>query len=222
MMKRREALALLRKYGAGESVIDHVKKVRDYAMEIARDVDCDRELVEAGALLHDIGRSRTHGIDHAVVGADILRREGVDERIVNIVERHVGAGITEEEAVFLGLPRKDYVPKTIEEKIVAHADNLIGNKDRITIHDAIRTARERWSQGGLERLQQFHFEVFTPEVVVADDCNDARLEKEIGDMDVLFRVRKEDGHCIVSIYGHDEKKAAALVRKREQKREKGH
>ena len=31
------------------------------------------EQVETGAMLHDIGRSRTHTIKHAVVGAEILK-----------------------------------------------------------------------------------------------------------------------------------------------------
>ena len=52
------------------------------------------------------------------------------EEVQNIVERHIGAGITEEESVKLGLPKKSYIPQTIEEKIVAHADNLLsGTKD---------------------------------------------------------------------------------------------
>jgi uncharacterized protein (TIGR00295 family) len=156
-MKSKEAFSLLKKYGASGSVIDHVKKVREYALEIAACNDCDIELVEAGALLHDIGRSWTHGIDHAVVGAEILRKEGVDERIVRIVERHIGAGLTKEEAVYMGLPPKDYIPETIEEKIVCHADNLIGNKERISIHEAIQTAKEKWSPDALQRLIQMHY-----------------------------------------------------------------
>ena len=35
---------------------------------------------------------------------------------MNIIERHIGAGITEEEAVNLGLPKKSYLPETLEEK----------------------------------------------------------------------------------------------------------
>jgi uncharacterized protein (TIGR00295 family) len=212
-MKSGDAMALLRKYGAKDSVIRHIQAVRDYAMEIARDVDCDLELVEAGALLHDIGRTRTHGIDHAVVGAEMLRNEGVDPRIVSIVERHVGAGLTEEEARYLGLPPKSYVPETIEEKIVCHADNLIGGKGRITIHEAIRTAREKWTPGATERLVRFHFEVFRPVEVALETCDEASLEKAIGELDALYRVRRGDGGCVVSAYGHDAKKAAARLKK---------
>lgn len=216
-MKSREAIALLKKYGASDGVIEHVKMVRDYAMEIARGVDCDRELVEAGALLHDIGRSRTHGIDHAVVGAEILRKEGVDPRIVRIVERHIGAGLTKDEAEHMGLPPKDYIPVSIEEKIVSHADNLIGNKDRITIHDAIRTAKEKWSPDALERLIQFHFEVFGPKEIMLSVCDNTLINREIGAMDVLFKVRREGKGCLISVYGQDAKKAIARLGKLEKK-----
>jgi uncharacterized protein len=215
-MKRKEALALLKKYGVSEDVIRHVKKVRDYAREIAeQNPSADLELVEAGALLHDIGRSRTHDIDHAVAGADILRAEDVDERIVRIVERHIGAGLTREDAVYLGLPPKDYLPETIEEKIVCHADNLIGNRSRITIHDAIRTAGERWSPGALDRLVRMHFEVFRPEKAVMDGhfCVAGELDDIIGRLDVLFQARRENDHCVVTAYGHDAKKAVARLKK---------
>lgn len=215
-MNSKEALALLRKYGASEDVIRHVKMVRDYAMEIAeQNPAADRELVEAGAILHDIGRSRSHGIDHGLIGAAILKEEGVDERIVRIVERHVGAGLTRDEATWLGLPPGDYLPETIEEKIVCHADNLIGNVSRISIHDAIRTAKERWSPGALDRLIKMHFEVFQPTTVIVDRslCNDDAIGKVIGRMDVLYRFRPEGESCAVSVYGRDAKKAAARLKK---------
>jgi uncharacterized protein len=215
-MKSKEALALLRKYGASGSVVRHVKKVRDYAVEIAeQNPAADRELVEAGALLHDIGRTRTHGIDHAVVGAEILRNEGVDERIVRIAERHVGAGLTRDEAAYLGLPPKDYVPETIEEKIVCHADNLVGNTKRITIHEAFRTAKERWSPGAQKRLVEMHFEVFRPEKAVLGRhfCNEDKLNDAIGRLDVLYKYRLENDHCDVAVYGRDARRAVARLKK---------
>lgn len=215
-MKPEEAFGLLKKYGASENVIEHIKAVRDYALEIARNVDCDRNLVEIGAILHDIGRTRTHDIDHAVAGVEILRREGVDPKIILIVERHIGAGLTAEEAHQLGLPKKDYVPETIEEKIVCHADNLIGSKDRITIHQAIKVAREKWSPGSLDRLRQFHFEVFRPVSVrynKTKDMTKEKVENAIGNMDVLFRISETEDQCIVYLYGHDADKASRILKK---------
>ncbi len=135
-MKEIEAIDLLKKSGCTDAVIEHCMAVAAYAREIAldirncalkkgRQVEIDIELVYTGGLLHDIGRSRTHGISHAVEGARIALENGLDEKLVKIIERHIGAGITWKEADDLGLPVKDYLPLTLEEKIVAHADNLV-------------------------------------------------------------------------------------------------
>ena len=79
----------------------------------------------------------------------------------------MGAGLTSEEAVKLGLPPGDYIPKTIEEKIVCHADNLIGSTERVSIQDTIKMARQKWFADAVERLIRMHFEVFKPEEVHA-------------------------------------------------------
>ncbi len=93
----------------------------------------DRDLVRAGALLHDIGRSVTQDVKHAAVGADLLRADGYGDALVLVVERHTGAGIDAEEARALGLPARDYTPVTLEEKIVAHADNLYSGERRLSL-----------------------------------------------------------------------------------------
>ena len=58
--------------------------------------------------------------------------------MLNIIERHIGAGITKDEAKILGLPEKSYVPQTLEEKIVAHADNLISGTKEVDIDFVIK------------------------------------------------------------------------------------
>ncbi|AIJ05960.1 hypothetical protein JH146_1117 [Methanocaldococcus bathoardescens] len=126
-----------------DNVVEHCLAVSEYAYELALAIrnngySVDVELVRLGGLLHDIGRSKTHGIEHGVVGAEILRELGFDEKLALIAERHIGAGITKEEAIELGLPPKDYVPITLEEKIVAHADNLIFGTKRVEIDDVIK------------------------------------------------------------------------------------
>lgn len=124
-------LKILKQEETPENVIEHSKAVYKKAMVIAANFkNADKDLIKKGALLHDIGRSKTHGISHAVEGAKIVKQYGYPEEVQNIVERHIGAGITEDESVKLGLPKKSYIPQTIEEKIVAHADNLLsGTKD---------------------------------------------------------------------------------------------
>ena len=134
---------MLEKEHTPENVIDHCKAVYKKAMKIAANFnDVDEDLIRKGALLHDIGRSRTHGITHAVEGVKIAERYGYDEDVLNIIERHIGAGITESEAEKLGLPKKSYVPQTLEEKIVAHADNLVSGSREVDIDFVI----EKWKR----------------------------------------------------------------------------
>lgn len=127
-------LELLKKENTPENVIDHCKAVCRKAMEIASNFDnVDKDLIKKGALLHDIGRSKTHGITHAIEGVKIAEKYGYSTDVLNIIERHIGAGITESEAVKLGLPKKSYLPQTLEEKIVAHADNLVSGSEEVDL-----------------------------------------------------------------------------------------
>ena len=105
-----ECLYYLRLYDCSQAVINHCLAVRDLAIRIAGYTDANIELVEIGALLHDIGRGKTHGIQHAVTGAEIARELDLPSEIVNIIERHLGAGIPKEDAIELGLPEKNYLP----------------------------------------------------------------------------------------------------------------
>lgn len=126
-----DVLRLWDKYKLDESVRKHCITVAEIAMKIAENIEgVDKDAVLRGALLHDIGRAITHDpFQHFIKSGEILRKEGVDERIVKIAERHFSAGLTADEAEKLGLEPKDYLPKTIEEKIVSFADNLaIGDR----------------------------------------------------------------------------------------------
>ncbi len=126
---RAECLTVLKEEGCEPNVIEHCLAVESLAMKVGEKcrAGVDLKLISAGALLHDVGRSVTHDIQHGVRGVEILERRGMDTRIVDIVRKHIGAGLTPEEARSLGFPDGDYIPVTLEEKIVAYSDNLIGN-----------------------------------------------------------------------------------------------
>lgn len=148
-------IELLEKENTPENVIEHSKAVLKKAMKIAANFDnADKDLIRKGALLHDIGRSKTHGITHAIVGAEIAKGYGYPQDVLNIIERHIGAGITEEEAVKLGLPKNSYLPETIEEKIVAHADNLVSGSEEVNLDFVIEKWKRRIqdSEDNIERL----------------------------------------------------------------------
>jgi len=154
-----ECIDMLSKQGCSQEVIDHCISVKNLAVKIAELAGADVELVKVGALLHDIGRSRTHGISHGIEGAKIARELNLPDEVVNIIERHIGAGLTKEEAVKLGLPPKDYTPKTLEEKIVAHADNLIDGNRKQKISEEVERQLKKGNKDYAERLMKLHREL---------------------------------------------------------------
>ena len=127
-MKREEALALLQEYGCPENVIEHCSAVSEKAVTITQKAEKDHtinvHLVEIGALLHDCGRAVSHNIDHGIKGASLLKERGINGELQRICERHVCAGIPRNVAADIGLPPRDFIPLTMEEKIVCHADNM--------------------------------------------------------------------------------------------------
>jgi uncharacterized protein len=134
-----EAMVLHRKYGSNERIVKHCETVAKVAKVLAEEFErrgqsVDVKAVVAAALLHDIGRSRTHTVRHGVEGASMVEKEGVDKEVVEIIQRHVGAGISAEEAKVLGLPDLDYIPRTLEERIVCFADKMV-DSDRVRTFD---------------------------------------------------------------------------------------
>jgi len=134
---RADCIRILRENGCDDEVVGHCEAVSALAVKIAKKCRANVNLVEIGGLLHDLGRCRSHTISHAVEGAKLATALKLPEDIVKIIERHIGAGITSKGAERLGLPKKDYTPKTLEEKIVAHADNLMSGTARTTIEEAV-------------------------------------------------------------------------------------
>ena len=121
-----EYAALLREAGCDEGVVRHCHAVTALALVLAGDGPLyDRSLLEAGGMLHDIGRSRTHGIGHAQAGADLLRAAGWPEAVCRIVDRHTGAGLSADECALFRLAPRDCVPSTPEERLVAYADKRL-------------------------------------------------------------------------------------------------
>ena len=158
----KQALRLLRISGCNEAVVKHVTAVSKYGVEVAKArANVNIELVKIGGILHDIGRCVTNGIDHGIVGAQLLQSYRVDERVVHIAQRHVGAGISADEAASLGFPPGIYIPQTVEEKIVAAVDNLIEDTRRVDIGQAEAALRRKLGDHpAIARIRSLHEEVF--------------------------------------------------------------
>ncbi len=161
---RKEALSFLVKAGCSPEVVRHAKAVAALAVKIAeacrkKGLEVDIQLVEIGALLHDIGRSKTHSVNHVIAGVEIAKSLGLPDSVVLIIERHVGGGISKDEAERLGWPVKDYIPQTLEEKIVTYADKLIEGSRRVPINQVIdKFSRFNVPRPSILRMMKLHEE----------------------------------------------------------------
>ena len=142
---RDNSLHLLGRVGLDQKVIDHSIAVSKTSVEIAtrmrkNGVNVDVELVEAGALLHDIGRAKVHGIAHGRVGAEMLRELGYPELLARIAETHVLCGVLSDRNEQKSNDQKqNHTLMTIEEKIVCYAD-------KITLENRKTTLMERYDR----------------------------------------------------------------------------
>jgi uncharacterized protein len=163
---REQAIGLLRKRHCSPKVIRHCELVADLALEIAVKLEknglkIDTELVEIGALLHDLGRSKTHGVDHGLVGAELAESAGLPGSVLRLIKRHVGGGITAQEAEAFGWPKDIYMPLTLEEKIVSYADKLIDKSKRVSVDVEINRLQMGNKDEAAERVRKLHEEIIT-------------------------------------------------------------
>ncbi|WP_421078374.1 TIGR00295 family protein [Methanothermococcus sp. Ax23] len=161
----KKSYALLSKL-CEKNVVMHCLAVSVYTYELGLKIknkghNINLELAVIGALLHDIGRCKTHGIEHGIEGGKILRKYNFNEELALIAERHIGAGIPKNEAVELGLPPRDYIPLTLEEKLVAHCDNLISGTKRVDIDFVVNKFKKRMnlSHPSITRILNLNYEI---------------------------------------------------------------
>jgi putative nucleotidyltransferase with HDIG domain len=138
MINENDALELLKKYNLPQSRLHHSIGVAQQAFRIATLIHthhphlaCNPEKVARAALLHDIGRGVPG--DHELNTVTILKNEGLDE--LASITMH---GSFYEIQQLRGINSDEFLPKTLENKIVAYAD--------ATFKDKPVTLEERWSE----------------------------------------------------------------------------
>jgi ribonuclease Y len=74
----------------GQNQLDHAVEASRLAVIIANEVGADIEVCREGALLHDIGKAVDHEVEgpHALIGADIAKRCGVNTKVINCIASH--------------------------------------------------------------------------------------------------------------------------------------
>lgn len=117
-------------------------------------------------MLHDIGifKCDAAGIQcfgtepyicHGRIGAELLRSEGFP-RHARVCERHTGAGITKAQVIAqnLPLPQQDFLPETMEEKVICYADKFF-SKMHLDREKTIGQAEKSLSKFGDEGVLRF-------------------------------------------------------------------
>ncbi|MEA2097691.1 MAG: HD domain-containing protein [Patescibacteria group bacterium] len=128
--------------------------------ELCNDIDFD--LVVSGSLLHDIGACRfmenfdkpqKDYLKHGIIGGEILRREDLNEEAL-IAERHIGSGLSKKyiEENNLPLPHRDFLPITLEQKLVCYADKFHSKSDK---KDNLKSIKKEMEGFGKEPFGRF-------------------------------------------------------------------
>lgn len=149
---REFALILMRKVKLPGSIRRHSIRVANKGLAIAKrikNVNVDKELIVIGGLLHDIGRARTHGFEHAIIGGKMLRERGFSPALARICETHILGGLDKVDAKELGLPAKDYIPTTLEEKIVCFSDKTLMGTYSVSVEQRFQRWFEKYGKTDL-------------------------------------------------------------------------
>jgi len=161
---REQSVEILQKNKCSPEVITHCQAVAVLALELAEKFKAKKypvnvALIEAGALLHDLGRAKTHSVNHAIEGMQLAQAENLPEEIICIIKRHVGAGIIAEEAEQFNWPKDNYIPQTLEEKIVCYADKCISGTKRIPAEATVKQLQNQKLDDAAERVRKLHNEI---------------------------------------------------------------
>ena len=150
-------------------LITHSTLVAQLALKICDahpEMKMDRLFIEEAAMLHDIGIFRCDApgiqcfgtepyIRHGLIGGEIMRAEGFP-RHARVCERHTGAGITKEEIIAqnLPLPHQDFLPETLEEKVICYADKFY-SKTHPDREKSMEKAERSVAKFGKDSLERF-------------------------------------------------------------------
>ena len=160
-------------YEEGSALLDllltHSEMVARKALEVAEGarLDVDRGFVYEASMLHDIGIFRCdapgihcHGTEpylrHGVIGAELMRREG-KETYARVCERHTGSGLTAKEIAEAGmpLPHMDFLPETLEEKLICYADKFFSKSGDPREEKPLERVRRSMAKFGPDSLARF-------------------------------------------------------------------
>ncbi len=164
-------------------LLTHSRQVADKALALAAQhptLPIDRRFVLTAALLHDIGIIRCDApmiccfgaepyLRHGICGAQMLLHDGWEkhfplsllQRWARVCERHTGTGFTREEIIArrLPLPARDYLPVSIEERLICYADKFF-SKTQLVGAAATDTTGEKTIEQVLRGMRKYSYDSY--------------------------------------------------------------
>ncbi|MBI3035320.1 HDIG domain-containing protein [Candidatus Woesearchaeota archaeon] len=142
-----ECIRILKENNVPDNVVAHLKAVCDFSIKICdllekKGINVNKDLVAAGALLHDI--KKTDSEDHVVEGYGYIKSLGFPE-VALLVKKH---GLAH-------LENEDFAPKTWEEKIVFYADKRVKNDRIVSVDERFGYIKQRYKKEDVEKELEF-------------------------------------------------------------------
>jgi putative nucleotidyltransferase with HDIG domain len=136
---KEECLNLMKKYNMLENIVNHSLLVNSVALYLSEELNKRGEninllKVQAGALLHDITKTRSieTGEDHAKAGSALLKILGYNS-ISEIVRQHVIINDTVN------------LPGVSEIEVVYYADKRVKHEEVVTLEERFDDLRKRYA-----------------------------------------------------------------------------
>lgn len=148
-MNFEKSIDLLFEYSGNEDWFYHCVAVSKTALELVGsssnfEQKLDLNFIAAGAVLHDIGRYRTHHpILHGVAGYYLLNKKGF-KRLSYVCAAHILCGMDSNIAESYGLPARDFYPETLEEKIITISDLLCEGDSMVALEKRFNSLKNRY------------------------------------------------------------------------------
>lgn len=140
---KEECLRILKESNVPGNIVAHLNGVCDFSLKVCdvlenKGVHVNRELVAAGALLHDLKKLSPN--DHVIEGFEYIKSIGFPE-VAEIVKKH---GLAH-------LDNPNFVPKTWEEKIVFYADKRVKNDRIVSVDERFEYIKQRYKKDDVEK-----------------------------------------------------------------------
>lgn len=144
---KEKCLKILKDNNVPDNIISHLKAVHDFSMKVCnvldrRKININRDLVAAGALLHDVKKINSE--DHIIEGYELVKSLGYPE-VANLIKKH---GL-------MHINKDEFAPKTWEEKVVFYADKRVKGNKTVSLDERFEYIKERYNRDNTKKELKF-------------------------------------------------------------------